>query len=89
LTINGNNFRSYSIVDFNGSSVVPSFVNSHQLVATIPAADIADPGTLQVLVQNPPQGGTPSNPIDGTSTTTTTSTCGGSDSNAISFPVTP
>jgi hypothetical protein len=87
LTINGNNFLSYSMVDFNGL-LTPSFVNSHQLVATIPAANIAQPGTLQVLVLNPP-GGTSSSSIGGTTTTTTTPTCGGNDSNAVPFTVSP
>jgi hypothetical protein len=89
LTINGNDFLSYSMVDFNGSSLTPSFVNSHQLVATIPAADVAQPGTLPVLVINPPEGGTSSSSIGGTTTTTTTPTCSGSNSNAVSFTVSP
>src|SRR5277367_4212717 len=77
LTINGNNFLSTSTVDINGV-MAPSFVNSHQLIATIPAAYIAQPGTLQVLVLNPPQTGTGSGSIGGT-TTTTASTCGGNN----------
>ncbi|MFY9845706.1 MAG: IPT/TIG domain-containing protein [Terriglobales bacterium] len=86
LTINGNNFLSTSTVDINGI-LTPSFVNSHQLVATIPAADIAQPGTLHVLVLNPPEGGT-SGSIGGT-TTTSTPTCAGNNSNAVSFMVSP
>lgn len=88
LTINGNDFSSDTIVSFNGSSLTPSLVNSHQLVATIPAADIAQPGTLQVFVLNPPSGGTTSS-IGGTGPTTTSATCSGSDSNAVSFTVSP
>jgi hypothetical protein len=76
------------MVDFNGSSLTPSLVNSHQLVATIPAADIAQAGTLQVFVLNPPSGGTTST-IGGTGPTTTSSTCSGNDSNAVSFTVSP
>jgi hypothetical protein len=87
LTINGNNFLSTSTVDINGI-LTPSFVNSHQLVATIPAAAIAQPGTLHVLVLNPPEGGSSSGSIGGT-TTTTTPTCAGNDSNAVSFMVSP
>src|SRR5271166_3890080 len=88
LTINGNDFSSDSIVDFNGSSLTPSLVNSHQLVATVPAADIAKPGTLPVVVLNPPTGGTTST-IGGTGPTTTSSRCSGNDSNAVSFTVSP
>ncbi|MFZ1160266.1 MAG: IPT/TIG domain-containing protein [Candidatus Sulfotelmatobacter sp.] len=88
LTINGNNFSSDSVVNFNGSDLTPSLVTRHQVVATIPASDIAQPGTLQVLVLNPPTGGTTST-IGGTGPTTTSSTCGGNDSNAVSFTVSP
>jgi hypothetical protein len=89
LTINGNNFNSNSMVAFNGSSVTPSFVNSHQLVATIPATDIAYPGALPVLVLNPSTGGTTSSSSVGGITTgsSTTATCDGYDSNAASFTV--
>jgi len=87
VTIDGNGFRNDSMVDFNGSPLTPSSVSSHQLVATIPAADIAQPGTLQVLVLNPPEGGTSSSSIGGT--TTTTPRCSGNNSNAVSFTVSP
>jgi len=87
LTINGNNFLSTSMVNFNSSSLTPTFVNSHQLSATIPAANIAQPGTFPVFVLNPPTGGTSSTSTGGIPTTT--ATCGGSDSNAISFTVSP
>jgi hypothetical protein len=76
------------MVNFNGSSLTPTLVNGHQLVATIPASDIAQSGTLQVLVFNPPTGGTTS-AIGGTGPTTTSSTCSGNDSNAVSFTVSP
>ena len=88
LTINGKNFVSYSTLNFNGSPVTPSLVTSNQLVATVPAAAIAQPGTLQVLVLNPPQG-TSTTPIDGTTTTSSSNTCGGNDSNAVAFTVSP
>lgn len=87
VTIDGNGFRSDSMVYFNGYTLTPSSVNSHQLVATIPAADIAQPATLQVLVLNPPEGGTPSTSVGGT--TTTTPRCSGNNSNAVSFTVSP
>lgn len=87
LTINGNNFLSDSMVDFNGSILTPSSINSHQLAVTIPAADIAQPATLQVLVLNPPEGGTSSSSVGGT--TTTTPRCKGGDSNAVSLTVSP
>jgi hypothetical protein len=88
LTISGKNFVSYSMLNFNGSPVTPSLVTGDQLVATVPASAIAQPGTLQVLVLNPPTG-TSTTPIDGTTTTTSSNTCGGYDSNAVAFTVSP
>jgi hypothetical protein len=89
LTINGNDFVSDSMVDFGGTSLTPTFVNSHQLTVTIPATNIAQTGTFQVLVLSPPSSGTSSNPIDGVPTTTTNPTCSGYDSNGASFTVSP
>jgi hypothetical protein len=89
LTINGNDFVTDSVVDFDGTSLTPTFINSHQLTVAIPAANIAQAGTFQVLVLSPPSSGTSTNPIDGIPTTTTTPTCSGYDSNGASFTVSP
>ena len=86
LTINGSGFLCDAVVDFNGTTVTPSSVSSHQLVATIPSADIAEPATLQVLVLNPPGSFTCSSTGK---TITTPSSCGGNDSNVVSFTVSP
>jgi IPT/TIG domain len=88
LTINGDNFLSTSTVDINGI-LTPSFVSSHQLIATIPAAATAQPGTLNVLVLNPPGSGSSPGSIGGGITTTSNSTCAGNNSNAVSFTVNP
>lgn len=87
LTINGNHFRTTSIVYLNGSSLPTTFVSSQQLTATIPAADIAQAGTLQILVLNPPSGGTATTGPD--QLQATTPTCAGGDSNVVSFTVSP
>jgi hypothetical protein len=89
LTVNGNNFVSDSVVDFDGTSLTATFVNSHQLTVTIPASNIAQAGTFQILVLSPPSTGSSSNPIDGIPTTTTNPTCSGYDSNGASFTVSP
>ena len=86
LTINGSGFLCDAVVDFNGTTVTPNSVTSHQLVATIPSTDLAEPATLQVLVLNPPGSFTCSS----TGKTITTPTeCGGNDSNVVSFTVSP
>jgi hypothetical protein len=55
LTVNGSNFVSgpNSVVYWNGSSRVTTYVSSTQLTAAILASDIATPGTFPVTVLNP------------------------------------
>ena len=48
LTINGSDFRRDSLVSWNGSFRVTSFLSSHRLAAGITAADIARPGAVLV-----------------------------------------
>jgi hypothetical protein len=75
-------------VDINGI-LTPTFVSSQQLIATVPAAALAQPGTFQVVVLNPPENGTTSSTVDGTTATSSGQTCGGNNSNAVPFTVNP
>ena len=68
LTINGTNFVAASVVNFGGSALATTFVNSTQLTATIPAASVASTGTSAVTVTNPAPGGGTSNAINFTIT---------------------
>ena len=53
LTVNGSNFiNGESIVRWNGTNRVTTFVSSSQLTAVIPSADIATSGTATVTVWN-------------------------------------
>jgi hypothetical protein len=45
LTVNGNDFQRDSVVSWNGSFRVTTFISSHELVATITATEIAQSGT--------------------------------------------
>ena len=59
LTITGTGFVSGATVNFGTNpAITPSSVTSTQIVATIPAADIATAGTVNVTVTNPAGGGT-------------------------------
>jgi hypothetical protein len=87
LTVNGNDFRRDSVVSWNGSFRVPSFVSSRQLVAAITAADIAQPGTVLVFVFNPPGGGTTF--VSGGLGVMSATACIGKNSNAVSFTINP
>ncbi|MBA3947370.1 MAG: hypothetical protein H0X37_22780 [Herpetosiphonaceae bacterium] len=63
LTVNGTNFVSGSLVQWNGSARPTQFVGKLKLIATISAADIATAGTATVTVLNPAPGGGTSNGI--------------------------
>lgn len=56
LTVSGMNFASGAVVYWNGGTVTTTFVSSSKLTAAIPAADVANAGTVLVHVTNP--GGT-------------------------------
>jgi 6-phosphogluconolactonase len=64
LTVSGTNFVAASVVMFNGSAAVTTFVSATQLTAAIPAASIALHGNVAVTVTNPAPGGGVSNAID-------------------------
>lgn len=64
LIVNGTNFISSSVVRFNNSNRVTTYVSGTQLQAQITAADIATAGTANISVFNPAPGG-------GTSSATT------------------
>ena len=61
LTVNGAGFVAASTVNWNGSPLATTFVNNHQLTATVPASDIATASTASVTVVNPSPGGGVSN----------------------------
>jgi hypothetical protein len=78
LTVNGANFRAGtpaaaldSVVRWNGAPRTTSFVSATQLTATIPASDIATPGTATVTVANADGSGV-SNGVQFSITTETT-----------------
>ena len=59
LTINGSGFAAGAVVNFGTNpAITPSSVTSTQIVATIPAGDIATAGTVNVTITNPAGGGT-------------------------------
>src|SRR5205809_700356 len=87
LTVNGNDFRRDSLVSWNGSFRVTTFVSSHQLEAAIAAADIAQSGMVLVFVFNPPE--TNTTRFSGAIGMGTITRCSGKDSNAVSFAIGP
>jgi hypothetical protein len=57
LTINGSNFVNGSVVKWNGSDRVTTFVNATQLTAQITALDLQTASIASVTVNNPAPGG--------------------------------
>jgi hypothetical protein len=59
LVVKGSNFASNAVVEWNNMALATSFSNSGQLVALVPAADVAAQGTANVAVTNPNTAATP------------------------------
>ncbi len=57
LTVNGTNFISGSVVNFNGAALATTFVSATQLTAPVPATALATAGAFDVTVTNPAPGG--------------------------------
>jgi hypothetical protein len=64
LTVNGMNFVSGAVVNFNGVAMTTTFVSVAQITAAIAAPDVATAGHVNVTVTNPaPGGGTTTNQV--------------------------
>jgi hypothetical protein len=63
LTVNGANFIDTSVVRWNGSDRITTFLTSTMLVAGILESDIASPGSASVTVFNPGTAGGESAPV--------------------------
>ncbi len=63
VVANGSNFTSSSEVEWNGSPLATTFVNSTQLSAVVPSPDAISSGTSQVSVFTPGAGGGSSNAL--------------------------
>jgi len=59
LTVNGTNFNSNAMVNWNGAAQTTTFVSANQVTMAVPAAAVASSGTVAVTVTNPavPGGG--------------------------------
>jgi alpha-D-ribose 1-methylphosphonate 5-triphosphate synthase subunit PhnH len=57
LTVNGTNYVTTSVMNWNGAALTTTFVSGTELTASVPASDIAAAGTFKVTVSNPAPGG--------------------------------
>jgi hypothetical protein len=58
LTVNGTNFNSNAMVNWNGVAQTTTFVSANQVTTAVPAAAVASSGTVAVTVTNPAVPGT-------------------------------
>ena len=58
VTVNGSNFASKAVVNWNGTPLTSTTISSKQMTATVPATMIASPATVQITVTNPATPGT-------------------------------
>lgn len=53
LTVNGTNFNGNATINWNSTSMTTTHVNGSQMMATIPASDVATAASVTVTVTNP------------------------------------
>lgn len=63
LKVGGSNFISGATIDFDGSPLTTTYVDSEHLSASVPATDVASAKTASITVVNPTPGGGSSNPV--------------------------
>lgn len=57
LTVNGSNFVSGSVVNWNGAALTTTYSSASKLTAQVPASDLVSTGTASITVTNPSPGG--------------------------------
>jgi len=53
LTVNGSNFASNAVVNWNSAAQATTFVNGAQVTIAVPAAAVSNAGTIKISVTNP------------------------------------
>ena len=57
ITVNGSNFNSSSVIQFNGLALPTTLVSASTVTATVPASSLTTAGSVPVNVDNPAPGG--------------------------------
>ena len=68
LSLSGSNFVADSVANFNGSPLATTFVDTNDLTAVLPAADLLNAGVFPVTVSDPDTAGAVSGAVDFTVT---------------------
>lgn len=64
LTATGSGFTASSVIEWNGKALTTSYVSTTTLTASIPVAELVEPGTVAVTVSNAASGGASSPVVD-------------------------
>ena len=64
VTATGSGFTTSSVIEWNGTALTTSYVSGTSVTATVPAADLTEPGTVSVTVSNTSSGGASSGVVD-------------------------
>ena len=64
LSVTGSNFISTSVVQWNGSNLTTTFVDSSHLTASVPAGNLTTAGSFPITVFTPAPGGGTSSPLN-------------------------
>jgi hypothetical protein len=87
ITVNGAGFVTGAFVLWNGAQLTnTTYVSTSQLTATVPAADLAAPGTVQVAVQIPGSAVSGTTNLNNGATNASNTT---EVSNIVNFTITP
>jgi hypothetical protein len=63
LFVHGSGFADGSVVRWNGRDLPTRFISGRRLAASVSAADVVAPGTVQITVHTPAPGGRSSDPV--------------------------
>ena len=72
LTVNGSDFSKTAAVNWNGTALATTYISASQLMASVSAADIANPATVPITVTNPATSGSGAYGSGGTMAETST-----------------
>ena len=64
ITATGSGFTASSVIEWNGTALTTSYVSATSLTVTLPATDLAVPGTVPVTVSNTSSGGASSGVVN-------------------------
>jgi trimeric autotransporter adhesin len=63
MNVNGSNFVPSSVIEWNGTPIPTTFLSDSEVIAQVPASDLASSGVASIVVVNPAPGGGATTPL--------------------------